>query len=83
MRDQRPAISEEKAVLRLELWRLVRLPPPSVNGGGVMLTRQWVKHRESSMSMLKSNRSSVADLTSMISTMRTYEPTHHLPKIQS
>lgn len=73
IRNQRPAVADEKATLCLILRRLVLKPPASVINGSVNLTRSWLATQKDAKSVLASPRSSVGDLSRAIVTMRGFD----------
>lgn len=72
IRNQRDSVAEEKAMLVLQLNELAKRVPASVNAGSTTLVRAWLAYQQRSLKVLKSMRSSRAELTTRIAQMRTY-----------
>jgi len=67
IRNQRESVAEEEARLLLELGRLMRKAPASVNAGSVQKVRMWVAAVKSAQKVAGSARSSVPDISRAIS----------------
>jgi hypothetical protein len=71
--NPRPDVAETKAVLSLELHRLIRRVPASIAAAGVIKTRRWVKTHAKCKSIAIAERSSVPQLLRAIQRMREAE----------
>ena len=67
---RRQAVHDEKAALRATLKPLTETPPRELADYGVIATRQWVAAQKAALKVLNSERASVQQLQSAISSMR-------------
>lgn len=67
---RRQAVHDEKEALRAELRDLTSRPPPWLNSAGIQATREWVARQKAAAKLMNSERASVQQLQSAVSSMR-------------
>lgn len=71
--NQRPTVAEEKAELCLRIGVLCKKPPASIINGSVQMTREWVAARKAAMATAGKVRSTVPELTAVLSSMERFK----------
>lgn len=68
----RDSVAEEKAVLLLELGRLINTCPASVRNGSVQTVRTWRVERDKAAKVAGNKRSSRQEISSALNSLRKY-----------
>lgn len=72
IRNTKPGVAEEKAQLSLLLGALINKAPSSINSASIDTVRRWKIDRTQAAKIAANKRSSVQELTSAITRMRSY-----------
>lgn len=73
IRNQRESVAEEKARLSLELNKLLKTPPRSLNGASVNRVREFFAEHARALKTLRSKDSSRNELQAAINAMRRFD----------
>lgn len=73
IQNQRPAVADEKAQLCMELNRVLRRIPKSINSASINETRAYLAERDRALKVLSAKRSSRVELQHAIKSMMRFE----------
>jgi len=72
IRNTRPSVAEEKAMLLLDLGAMLKKPPDKVINGDVKISHEWVAARAAAAKIAGSSRSSSQEIRTAINNMRRF-----------